>query len=99
MARKKWWARGHGNLHLSLESYTRARDGRYHLLDAYGQKQPTFLIELQARAPMHACCAASSGLAELPCQSQQTKFMFRCWCTHGLGWTIKKWNALCCLAM
>ena len=49
MARKKWWARGHGNLHLSLESYTRARDGRYHLLDAYGQKQPTFLIELQAR--------------------------------------------------
>ena len=58
--RKKWWARGHGNLHLSLESYTLARDGRYHLLDAYNQKQPTFLIELQARAQGGpGCCNAS----------------------------------------
>ena len=58
MRRKKWWARGHGNLHLSLESYTLARDGRYHLLDAYNQKQPTFLIELQARGGQDPWCTA-----------------------------------------
>ena len=46
MRAKKWWARGHGNLQLSLQHYTLARDGLWHLLDAYGQKQPPFIMPL-----------------------------------------------------
>jgi hypothetical protein len=47
--RKKFWAAGHGDLHLSLESYTLHKDGYWHLLDAYNRKQPTFIMPLQVR--------------------------------------------------
>ena len=51
--RKKFWAPGHGNLHLSLESYTLCKDGNWHLLDTYNQKQPPFIMPLQvSRRPM-----------------------------------------------
>ena len=45
--KKKFWAPGHGNLHLSLESYTLCKDGNWHLLDTYNQKQPPFVMPLQ----------------------------------------------------
>ena len=45
--KKKFWAPGHGNLHLSLESYTLCKDGIWHLLDTYNQKQPPFVMPLQ----------------------------------------------------
>lgn len=45
--KKKFWAPGHGNLHLSLESYTLCKDGNWHLLDTYNQKQPPFIMPLQ----------------------------------------------------
>lgn len=45
--RKKFWAPGHGDLHLSLESYTKHKDGYWHLLDSYNRKQPTFIMPLQ----------------------------------------------------
>lgn len=51
--KKKFWAPGHGNLHLSLESYTLCKDGNWHLLDTYNQKQPPFIMPLQvSRRPM-----------------------------------------------
>ena len=50
VAAKKWWARGHGNFGISLESYTLGRDGLWHLLDAYGQKLAPFVMPLQVGA-------------------------------------------------
>ena len=45
--KKKFWAPGHGNLHLALESDTLCKDGNWHLLDTYNQKQPPFVMPLQ----------------------------------------------------
>ncbi|KAK9904975.1 hypothetical protein WJX75_006786 [Coccomyxa subellipsoidea] len=45
--RKKFWAPGHGDLHLSLESYMLCKDGYWHLVDSYDQKQPPFVMPLQ----------------------------------------------------
>ncbi len=50
--KKKFWAPGHGNLHLSLESYTLCRDGNWHLLDTYNQKQPPLVMPLQVLHPL-----------------------------------------------
>ncbi len=50
--RKKFWAPGHGDLHLSLESYMLCKDGYWHLVDSYDQKQPPFVMPLQVR---HGC--------------------------------------------
>ena len=47
MRRKKFWAPGHGDLHLSLESYMLCKDGYWHLVDSYDQKQPPFVMPLQ----------------------------------------------------
>ncbi|CAL8464516.1 g4051 [Coccomyxa elongata] len=45
--RKKFWAPGHGDLHLSLESYMLCKDGYWHLVDSYNKKQPPFVMPLQ----------------------------------------------------
>jgi len=45
--RKKFWAPGHGDLHLSLESYMLCKDSYWHLVDSYNQKQPPFVMPLQ----------------------------------------------------
>ena len=50
--KKKFWAPGHGNLHVVLESYTLCKDGNWHLLDTYNQKQPPFVMPLQVRVPL-----------------------------------------------
>lgn len=47
MRRKKFWAPGHGDLHLSLESYMLCKDSYWHLVDSYNQKQPPFVMPLQ----------------------------------------------------
>ena len=58
--KKKFWAPGHGNLHLSLESYTLCKDGNWHLLDTYNQKQPPFVMPLQVLHPLGSPTAMAS---------------------------------------
>ena len=65
--KKKFWAPGHGNLHLSLESYTLCKDGNWHLLDTYNQKQPPLVMPLQVLHPLGSL-PHRHGLAWQICQ-------------------------------
>ncbi len=79
--KKKFWAPGHGNLHLSLESYTLCKDGNWHLLDTYNQKQPPFVMPLQVGRQPHA---DSQMHLRPPCRCNDAgQLVSLLWCSRG----------------